>query len=120
MYRFYRMDKNAQDESTLNEVQVCAIQGDRVPSVPEEFHNALFYLGINDENKVFVRDEYSSDVPKDVISIVEDHINSIADKKSLPTYFHDTILFNGVMRLPHLHLVYIAESEEEVWNFVKG
>lgn len=120
MYRFYRMDKDAQDNSILQEVQTCAIQGDRVPSVPEKFHNALFYLGIGDDDKVFVREEFCIGVPKDVITIVEDYINSVPDKKSLPTYFHDTILFNGVMRLPHLHLVYIAESEEEIWNFVKG
>ncbi len=120
MYRFYRLDKDEQDKDFLTVVDTCAIQGDRIPSVPEKYHNLLFHLGLDAAAGIVVRSEYCAGVPETVIRDVEKWVNDADDKKALPTYFHTTILFNGVETLPHLHLVYIAENEEEVWNFIKG
>ncbi len=119
MYRFYRMDKDEKDNDVLHVVEACSIQGDRIPAVPKRYHHVLFHLGIDDKNKVFVRRAYTSLVPENLIAEVEEYINGAEDKRALPTYFHDHILLNGVERIPHLHLVYIAESEDTVWEFVK-
>ncbi|MFA6233392.1 MAG: hypothetical protein WC824_04270 [Bacteroidota bacterium] len=118
MYRFYRMDKDEQENDILHIVDTCVVQGDHVPSVPEKYHHILFHLGIDADDRIFVRREYSIGVPEDVMNDVEEWLNAAQHKKALPTYFHSFFMFNGVERMPHLRLVYIAESEEEVWDFV--
>lgn len=118
MYRFYRMDKDADDNDVLTVVESCAIQGDRIPDLGERYAHALFHLDIDTANKIVVRRQYAVAVPEDVVVQVETWLNAQGDKRPLPTYFHSYILLNGVERVPHLHLVYIAESETEVWDFV--
>jgi hypothetical protein len=112
------MDKNEQGQDVLDVTDVCAIQGDRMDAVSGKYHNVLFYLGLDPEGKIFVRKEYCLEVPKAVVAEVEEWLNNVADKRPLPTYFYDHILLNGVERIPHLHMVYIAESEDAVWEFV--
>jgi hypothetical protein len=113
------MDKDEQDNDILNVVDTCAIQGDRVPSVPEKYHNVLFHLGIDPDDRIFVHGEFCPGVPESVVKDVEEWINNSENKIALPTYFYTTILINGVDTMPHLHLVYFAENEEAVWEFVK-
>ncbi len=120
MYRFYRLDKDEKSNDILNVIDTCAIQGDRVPSVPETYHNILFHLGIGADDKVFVRRDYCVSVPDNIITGVEAWLNGAEEKKALPTYFHTHILLNGVERIPHLHLVYIAVNEQEVWDFINS
>lgn len=118
MYKFFRMDKDAQHNDVLTEVQLCAIQGDRIPEMPDKYSYVLFYLGINPDDTIFVRKEYLEDVPQYIIDMAEAYINNTEDKRSLPTYFYTHIILNGE-RVPHLHLVYIAESEDKVWEYVE-
>ncbi len=120
MYRFYRLDKDANDQDILNVVETCAIQGDHIPSVPEKYYNVLFYLGVGADDKIFVRTEYCPGVEDEVIKDVEAWINNAPVKLALPTYFYDHIMLNESERIPHLHLVYFAESEAAVWAFLNS
>ncbi len=118
MYRFYRLDTDENDKDFLTEIETCAIQGDRIPALPDRFGDKLFYLGITDDNRVVVTNEFSRRVPKHLYEEVEKYINAADDKRALPTYHYGHILLNQVDRVPHLKLVYIAESEQEVWDFI--
>ena len=120
MYRFYRLGKDEQGNDILTVVDLCAIQADRIPSVPAKYHNVLFFLGIDTGDRIVVRNEYSAGVPEGIVDAAEAYINSAPDKGTLPTYYYDHILLNGVERIPHLHLVYIAENEDAVWDILKG
>ncbi|MDT8324225.1 MAG: hypothetical protein RRA94_08945 [Bacteroidota bacterium] len=120
MYRFYRLDTDENDKDFLTEIETCAIQGDRVPAIAKRFPNKLFYLGISDDNRIVVTNEFSRRVPKHLYEEVENFLNSAEDKRALPTYAYGHILLNNVDRVPHLKLVYIAESEEEVWAFINS
>ncbi|MFZ1729725.1 MAG: hypothetical protein WBQ23_06530 [Bacteroidota bacterium] len=118
MYQFYRLDKDEQGKEILHVIDTCTIQGDRIPSVPDKYFNILFHLAIDAASKVIVQRDYAVGIPESVISDVEEWINNASEKKALPTYFHTSMLLNGVEQIPHLHIVYIAESEEEIWNFI--
>ncbi|MCB2206160.1 hypothetical protein KQI65_15565 [bacterium] len=118
MYRFYRMHKDEQDNDILTVVDTCAIQGDRIPALEESYPNKLFYLGVDTDNRIVVTNEFTGKVPKEHYAEVEAFINSADDMRALPTYHYGHILLNQVDRVPHLDLVYIAESEQEVWDFV--
>lgn len=118
MYRFYRLDRDENDKDFLTVVDTCAIQGDRIPAIEERFPNKLFWLGIDENGRVVVTNEFSRRVPKHLYAEVEDFLNSAEDKRALPTYDYGHILLNNVDRVPHLRLVYIAESEQDVWDFI--
>ncbi len=120
MYRFYRLDKDEQENDVLTVVDTCAIQGDRISSVPEKYCNILFHLRIDANDKIVVKTEYAFGVPGNVILDAEQWLNDASDKIALPTYFYDFIIINETERVPHLHLVYIAENEEAVWNFLNS
>jgi hypothetical protein len=120
MLKFYRMDRDNEGTDHLTLVDVCAIQGDRIDAIIEKFHTTLFFLMIDDNNRIAVRREFSPGSPAHVMDAVEEWLNEAPDLRALPTYYYDHILINGVDRIPHLYMVYIAESEEAVWEFVKG
>jgi hypothetical protein len=120
MKRFYRLKQDATGNDVLDITDVCAIQGDRIEIVPEKYNNVLFYLGIDANDKLFVRDELCLEVPDGVIADVTAWINTVEDMIALPTYYYDHILLNGVDRIPRLYLVYIAENEESVWDFINN
>jgi hypothetical protein len=120
MHRFYRLDRDEQGQDVLNVVETCAIQGDHIPSVPEKYHNVLFYLGVGSDDRMFVRSEYCPDIPEDVIRDVEAWVNDAPVKMALPTYHYGYIMLNESERIPHLHLVYFAESEEAVQAFLNS
>lgn len=120
MLKFYRMDRDNEGNDYLTPVDVCAIQGDRIESIVEKYHTTLFFLAIDENNRIVVRREFCPDVPDFVTDAVEAWLNEAPDARALPTYYYDHILINNVDRIPHLYMVYIAENEDAVWEFVNG
>ena len=116
MFRFYRLDHDEQNKTILTEVPHCAIQGDRIPAVADKYANILFYLAAGE--RITVRREFCDWIPDEVIVKVEDFVNGAKDLRALPTYIYDQMLLNGVDLVPRLYIVYIAESEKAVLDFI--
>ena len=120
MIQFFRMVRDSEGNDALKTVGVCEIQGRNIPDMPEEFEDTWFTLGTNSNHGDGIMVNWDVDnVSEEIANMVVRYVNNVSDKKSLSTLFRRHILLNGE-EVPHYDLVYVAETEQEVWDYLNS
>lgn len=118
--KMFRKMRDEEGEDVLKSVGLCWIQGSEIPDVPEEYHEQWFTLGIDPYSEAKdILVHYPDSIPIDVVSTVLLFVNNAPNKMTLSTHYLYHMILNGD-RVPHQDLVYIAETEQEVWDYLNS
>jgi hypothetical protein len=118
MLQMFRLMDDEDAGQVLKAVDFCSIEGTNVPDLSEEFCEKWFSFGIDKSGNISLFWD-QIDIPEDIAMKVVSFVNAFPEKKNLATYFRTHILLNGD-RVPHLDPVYIAETEQEVWDYLES
>jgi hypothetical protein len=120
MLKFYRVNNNEEGrDEFLEVVDTCWIKGSEVTGLPADFYESWLELKFNDQNRIYVADVSPAKSVSVDASVVDHFVYGYPDMKTLPTKFNFYINVSGE-RILHSDNVYIAETEKEVWDYLKA